>query len=145
MARAAVRAGVRRVTVVALESPAEIPATPEEIDEAEAEGIEIVYRRGPHRFVGNGRVAGLETIAVASVFDDQGRFAPTFIPDTEQIVPADTVILAVGQASDFGFLDVGAPGFERTPGEASPSTAPPCAPPTRGCGRRATWRSGHET
>jgi formate dehydrogenase beta subunit len=118
VARAAVRAGVRRVTVVALESPAEIPATPEEIDEAEAEGIEIVYRRGPHRFVGNGRVAGLETIAVASVFDDQGRFAPTFIPDTEQIVPADTVILAVGQASDLGFLDFAAPGFERTPGGA---------------------------
>ena len=118
VARAAIRAGVRRVTVVALESPAEIPATPEEIDEAEAEGIEIVYRRGPHRFVGTGRVAGLETIAVASVFDDQGRFAPTFIPDTQQIVPADTVILAVGQASDLGFLDFGAPGFERTPGGA---------------------------
>jgi NADPH-dependent glutamate synthase beta subunit-like oxidoreductase len=118
VARAAVRAGVRRVTVVALESPAEIPATPEEIDEAEAEGIEIVYRRGPQRFVGNGRVAGLETIAVASVFDDQGRFAPTFIPDTEQIVPTDTVILAVGQASDLGFLDFAAPGFERTPAGA---------------------------
>jgi NADPH-dependent glutamate synthase beta subunit-like oxidoreductase/ferredoxin len=115
VARAAVRAGVGSVTVIALESPAEIPAAPEEIDEAEGEGIEIVYRRGPHRFLGNGRVAGLETIAVASVFDDQGRFAPTFIPDTEQIVPADTVILAVGQTSDLGFLDVGAPDFEHTP------------------------------
>jgi ferredoxin/thioredoxin reductase len=115
VARAAVRAGVRSVTVIALESPAEIPAAPEEIDEAEAEGIEIVYRRGPHRFVGNGRVSGLETIAVASVFDDQGRFAPVFIPDTEQVVPADTVILAVGQTSDFGFLDVGAPDLGRTP------------------------------
>ncbi len=112
---AAVRAGVRSVTVIALESPAEIPASPEEIDEAEAEGIEIIYRRGPHRFVGNGRVTGLETIAVASVFDDQGRFAPVFIPDTEQIVLADSVILAVGQASDLGLLDVGAPDLERTP------------------------------
>ena len=53
VARAAVRAGVRDVTVIALESPDEIPADPEEIAEAEREGITIVYRRGPHRFVGD--------------------------------------------------------------------------------------------
>jgi NADPH-dependent glutamate synthase beta subunit-like oxidoreductase/ferredoxin len=104
VARAARRAGVRDVSIVALESPAEIPADPEEIDEAEREGIRIVYRRGPHRFVGNGRVSGLETIGVASVFDADGRFAPTFEPGTESIIEADTVILAVGQAADVGFL-----------------------------------------
>ena len=53
VARAAVRAGVRDVTVFALESPEEIPADPEEIAEAEREGIRIVYRRGPQRFVGD--------------------------------------------------------------------------------------------
>ena len=53
VARAARRAGVLDVTIVALESPDEIPADPEEIDEAEREGIRIVYRRGPHRFVGD--------------------------------------------------------------------------------------------
>jgi len=100
VARAAVRAGVRDVTVVALESPVEIPADPEEIEEAEREGIRIVYRRGPHRFVGTDRVTGLETIAVESVFDAQGRFAPTFLPGTEEVLPADTVILAVGQTAD---------------------------------------------
>ncbi len=47
VARAARRAGVLDVTIVALESPDEIPADPEEIDEAEREGIRIVYRRGP--------------------------------------------------------------------------------------------------
>jgi len=100
VARAAVRAGVLDVTVIALESPEEIPADPEEIAEAESEGITIVYRRGPHRFVGERRVRGLETIGVASVFDAEGRFAPTFLPGTEEIVPADAVILAVGQAAD---------------------------------------------
>jgi NADPH-dependent glutamate synthase beta subunit-like oxidoreductase len=114
VARAARRAGVLDVTIVALESPDEIPADPEEIDEAEHEGIRIVYRRGPHRFVGNGQVMGLETIDVTSVFDAQGRFSPTFAPGTEAVMPADTVILAVGQASDVGFLgsDVS---VERTP------------------------------
>ena len=114
VARAAVRAGVLDVTVVALESPDEIPADPEEIAEAEREGIRIVYRRGPHRFVGEGRVTGLETIAVESVFDAQGRFAPTFLPETEQVLPADTVILAVGQSADLALIP-DALGVERTP------------------------------
>ena len=105
VARAAIRAGVLDVTVIALESPEEIPADPEEIAEAEAEGIEILYRKGPHRFVGaDGRVTGLETIDVRSVFDDEGRFNPTFVPDTFAVLPADTVILAVGQAADLQVL-----------------------------------------
>jgi formate dehydrogenase beta subunit len=108
VARAARRAGVLDVTVIALESPDEIPADPEEIAEAEAEGITIRYRSGPHRFVGDGRVTGLETIAVESVFDPDGRFAPRFLPGSEAVLPADTVILAVGQAPDLGLLD----GFE---------------------------------
>lgn len=106
VARAAIRAGVLDVTVIALESPEEIPADPEEIAEAEAEGITIVYRKGPHRFVGvDGRLTGLETIDVASVFDEHGKFNPTFVPDTEAVLPADTVILAVGQAADLGVLN----------------------------------------
>jgi formate dehydrogenase (NADP+) beta subunit len=105
VARAAVRAGVLHVTVIALESPEEIPADPEEIAEAEAEGITILYRKGPHRFVGEGgRVTGLETIDVESVFDDDRRFNPTFLPGTESVLPADTVILAVGQTADLEVL-----------------------------------------
>ena len=113
VARSVLRAGVADVTVIALESPEEMPASPEEIAEAEGEGIRILYRRGPHRIVGGTHVEGLETIAVASVFDAQHRFAPTFIPDTEEVLPADTVILAVGQAAEVGFLSESA-GVERT-------------------------------
>ena len=105
VARAARRAGVLDVTIVALESAEEIPADPEEIDEAEREGIRIVYRRGPHRFVGDTKVTGLETIAVSSVFDAEGRFSPTFEPGTEAVIAADTIILAVGQGADVSFLD----------------------------------------
>jgi len=106
VARAAVRAGVLHVTIIALESPDEIPADPEEIAEAEAEGITILYRTGPHAFIGSGgRVTGLETIDVKSVFDDDHRFNPTFIAGTEGVIPADTIILAVGQSADLGLLE----------------------------------------
>lgn len=105
VARAAVRAGVLDVTVIALEAPEEIPADAEEIAEAEAEGITILYRKGPHRFVGeNGKLTGLETIDVHSVFDDEHRFNPVFRAGTEAVLPADTVILAVGQAADLSVL-----------------------------------------
>jgi ferredoxin len=113
VARVAIRAGVSDVTVIALESPAEIPADPEEIAEAEAEGIRIVYRRGPNRFVGDDRVSGLETIEVESVFTPDGRFAPVFRPGTEQLIPADTIILAVGQSADLSLL--GGVALERSP------------------------------
>src|SRR6202035_1234835 len=89
----------------ALESPEEIPADPEEIADAEAEGITILYRKGPHRFVGEGgHITGLETIDVKSVFDDDHRFNPVFVPGTEAVLPADTVILAVGQTADLDVL-----------------------------------------
>ncbi len=113
VARAARRAGVLDVTIVALESAEEIPADPEEIEEAEREGIRIVYRRGPHRFVGDTHVTGLETVVVTSVFDADGRFSPTFEAGTESVIAADTVILAVGQGADVSFLDTG-PSLERT-------------------------------
>jgi len=103
-ARAALRAGVREVTVVALESFEEMPAAFEEIEEAEAEGVSIVYRTGPHRVVGEDCVTGLETVDVVSVFDADGRFAPVFAAGTESVIPADTIILAVGQAPDVSFV-----------------------------------------
>jgi ferredoxin len=49
-------------------------------------------------------VTGLETLDVASVFDETGRFNPTFVPDSEKIWGCDTVILAIGQAADLDFL-----------------------------------------
>jgi formate dehydrogenase beta subunit len=103
-ARAALREGVKDVTVVSLESFDEMPAALEEIEEAEAEGVKIRFRRGPHRVIGSSRVEGLETIQAASVFDESGRFAPVFVDGTEEILAADSVILAVGQAPDISFL-----------------------------------------
>lgn len=105
VARAAARAGVSDVTVIALESPEEIPADAEEIAEATGEGISIRYRTGPHRFVGDaGHVTALETIDVASVFDADHRFNPTFLPGSEALLEADTIILAVGQTADLDVL-----------------------------------------
>jgi formate dehydrogenase (NADP+) beta subunit len=105
VARVAKRLGARRVRVVALENRQEMPAHEFEIEEAEVEGIEILTRRGPHAILGNGRVTGLQTLDVASVFDPDGRFNPRFIDGTEKIIDCDSVILAIGQAPDLSWLE----------------------------------------
>ncbi|HEX5631272.1 MAG TPA: FAD-dependent oxidoreductase [Acidimicrobiia bacterium] len=111
VARSAVRAGAKQVTVVALESPEEMPAAGFEIEEAMREGIRFVHRRGPQRIeVSDGRVTGLTTVKVLSVFDSAGRFAPTFEVGVEETLAADTVIIAIGQA-----IDIEALGGDRGP------------------------------
>lgn len=104
-ARTALRLGAEEVHLVCLESRQQMPAHEWEVEEAEEEGIIIHTSKGPKRVVGKeGRVAGLETLDVASVFDAEGRFNPSFTPNTEKIMEADSIILAIGQASDLSFI-----------------------------------------
>jgi formate dehydrogenase beta subunit len=105
VARSAAREGATDVTVFSLESEEELPASPFEVEEAAAEKITFIHRRGPARILTeDGRVTGLETVGVLSVFDEVGRFAPKFDPDDVKSFEADTVILAIGQAIDIDAL-----------------------------------------
>src|SRR3972149_1967369 len=105
VARSAVRFGAKEVHMVCLEDWHEMPATKEEIAEALEERIEIHTRKGPSKILGkDGKVSGFETIDCISVFDEQGRFNPEFSPGTEQIMEADTVIMAIGQSSDLSWI-----------------------------------------
>lgn len=99
------RSGAKQVHVICLESREEMPAYDIEIFEGLEEGITLTTRKGPNRIIGEGgKVIGFETRDVASVFDEEGRFNPKFIPNSEKIMDVDTVILAIGQQADFVFL-----------------------------------------
>ena len=114
VARTAMRQGARRVRCVMLESRDEMPASEFEVEEAEIEGIEFLHRLGPDAIVGSDRVEGLQTLDVASVFDENGRFNPALIAGTERTLPCDSVILAVGQTSDLSWIDT-TDGIETSP------------------------------
>jgi NADPH-dependent glutamate synthase beta subunit-like oxidoreductase len=104
-ARTALRLGARHVQLVSLESRAQMPAHPDEVRESEEEGITLSSGLGPKAIVGKkGRVSGLLTLQVASLFDANGRFSPSFVPGTEREFDADTIILAVGQQPDTSCL-----------------------------------------
>lgn len=114
VSRQALRMGAREVHLVCLESREEMPASEEEIEEGMMEGIKIHPSLGPKQFVGkDGKLTGLEVIRCTSVFDEQRRFNPKFAAGTETVIPCDTVILAIGQASDLSFLKP-ADGIEAT-------------------------------
>jgi len=103
-ARTALRLGARHVQLVSLETRPQMPAHPDEVREAEEEGITLLPGLGPKAIVGrDGHVVGLETLDVASLFDANGRFSPTFKPGSERL-DADTIILAVGQQPDTACL-----------------------------------------
>jgi formate dehydrogenase beta subunit len=110
--RTAVRLGPKEVHVACLESWEQMPADPMEIEDAVDEGIIFHPANGPKRAVSkNGKVSGLECIKVQSLFDDQKRFSPKFVENSEWILEADTIIASIGQASDVSFLPQG-PGFK---------------------------------
>jgi NADPH-dependent glutamate synthase beta subunit-like oxidoreductase/NAD-dependent dihydropyrimidine dehydrogenase PreA subunit len=119
-ARAAVRGGASEVTIVSLESFAEMPVLRtaqghEEFEEAKKEGIRFEPRRGPKQFLGAGRLEGIELRRVTRVFDEAGRFSPAYDDGDVVTIPADGCVLAVGQRADLSFLRP-ADGVELTPG-----------------------------
>jgi formate dehydrogenase (NADP+) beta subunit len=103
--RMALRAGAQEVHMVCLESREEMPADEVEIHEGVEEGVNLHASRGPLEIVGkDGVVTGLATRRVRSVFDATGRFNPTFDEEPGEVIPADTVILSIGQTIDAEFL-----------------------------------------
>ena len=86
-----------------LESRSEMPALPEEIEEAQSEGITINNSWGPKRIiVENGKVTGVEFKKCVSVFDENKRFSPKYDENQTQTVKADHVLVTVGQGIDWG-------------------------------------------
>ncbi len=125
VARTAIRVGAASVEMRCLESRAEMPALPEEVAEALAEGIAIENSWGPKRIlVEGGRVVGVEFKKCVSVFDADKRFSPKYDESATVTVPADHVLVSVGQAMEWGGLVAGGK-FELNPNKtvkADPTT-----------------------
>lgn len=105
VARTARRIGAVQVDLYCLESRAEMPALEDEIEETLAEAIVINNSWGPVRIITeNGRATGVEFKKCISVFDESGKFNPKFDENTRSIVKANNILIAVGQAIDWGNL-----------------------------------------
>jgi NADPH-dependent glutamate synthase beta subunit-like oxidoreductase len=134
--RMALRAGAKEVHMVCLESRDEMPADEIEIHEGVEEGVVLHTSRGPLEIIGeNGKVTGLATRKVKSVFDHNGRFSPTFYDEPGEVIPADTVMLSIGQSIDDAFVtDVPELALERGIIKIDPATKRTSVPDIFACG-----------
>jgi len=104
-ARSAFRMGAKRVQIVYRRTRQEMPAIPEEVDDAIDEGIEVEFLCSPLRIHGrNGRRYLVCQRMELGDPDASGRRRPVALPGSEFEIPCDRVILALGQAADLSLL-----------------------------------------
>ncbi|RKZ37862.1 MAG: oxidoreductase [Gammaproteobacteria bacterium] len=97
--------GEVNITVVALEARDSMLADESEVIEANEEGIQFLASRGPRCcVVKEGTLSGLETVHCLSIFDEEGRFHPSYDDSDVMFHEADMVVEAIGQAPQIEFL-----------------------------------------
>ena len=99
-ARTALRLGAKESIIVYRRSRAEMPARAEEIHHAEQEGVKFHLLTTPVAFHGeNGRVSALECLKnELGEPDASGRRRPVPVPDSNFQIPADVMVVAIGQS-----------------------------------------------
>lgn len=106
-ARTALRLGAKNVTIVYRRSIKEMPANPEEIEDAIDEGIKIDFLSNPKRILGkNNKVTGLECYRMRlGELDESGRRRPMPIEGSEFRIETDMVIPAISQVPELDTLN----------------------------------------
>ena len=104
-ARVSLRCGSDGVTMVCLEPRDKMPASPEEIAEAEEEGTKITCGYGPKEFLSeNGHVTAVVLKKCTGLYNAEGRFSPTYDENDTITLPCDNVVLSIGQCIEWGDL-----------------------------------------
>ena len=113
VARSVLRLGSKQVDLYYRRSRKEMPAIPEEVEEAIREGVKIHLLTAPVRMTGRGgKVIGMECIRMRlGEIDEKGRRKPIPIQGSNFKVEAETIISAIGQRVDQKPLK----GLERNP------------------------------
>lgn len=107
-ARTAGRCGADSVTMFCLEPRDNMPASLEEIAEAEEENISIQCGWGPKEVLTeNGKVSGIVFKRCTSVWDEEGRFAPVYDEADTLTVECEHIVFSIGQAIQWGDLLAG--------------------------------------
>lgn len=104
--RTSIRQGADSVSCVYRRDEANMPGSRREVANAKEEGVEFLFNRAPVEIVGDGKVEGVKVVETRlGAPDAKGRRKPEVVPGSEQIIPADRVVIA------FGFRPSPAPWF----------------------------------
>jgi glutamate synthase (NADPH) small chain len=104
--RTAIRQGAESVTCTYRRDEANMPGSRRDYRNSREEGVEFLFNAQPIEIVGADRVEGVKLVQTElGAPDARGRRIPQAVAGSEQIVPADAVIIA------FGFLPSPPPWF----------------------------------
>lgn len=99
--RTSVRQGASKVTCAYRRDEENMPGSRREVVNAREEGVEFLFNRQPVAIVGNGRVEGVKMVTTQlGEPDENGRRRPEPIAGSEEVVPADVVLVAFGFQPD---------------------------------------------
>lgn len=101
------RLGAERVTMVYRRGREEMPAYDHEVAFVRNEGVDIRLLTQPVEVLGEGgRVVGVRCVRMAlGEPDEGGRRRPEPVPGSDFVLPADQVILAIGQEKHLALLE----------------------------------------
>ena len=95
--RSAVRQGAASVACAYRRDEANMPGSRREVANAREEGVQFLFNRQPVAIVGEGRVEGVKVVTTQlGPPDASGRRVPVEVAGSEEIIPADSVIIAFG-------------------------------------------------
>ena len=104
--RSAIRQGAESVTCAYRRDEANMPGSKREVTNAKEEGVEFLWNRQPVEIVGDNKVEGVKGVTTQlGAPDARGRRTPQAVPGSEEVIPADRVLIA------FGFQPNPAPWF----------------------------------
>ena len=99
VARTAARLTGGKITMLCLESETEMPAAKDEVEDAKAEGIEVLNGWGPKEILTeNGKVTGIVFKKCTRVFNDEHRFAPEYDENDTITIKCENVLQSIGQS-----------------------------------------------
>ncbi|MHB1676432.1 MAG: FAD-dependent oxidoreductase [Sulfuriferula sp.] len=104
--RTGIRQGAASVICAYRRDQKNMPGSKREVINAQEEGVKFLWNRQPVAIVGEGKVEGVKMVTTTlGTPDDRGRRTPVVVAGSEEIIPADRVIVA------FGFRPSPAPWF----------------------------------
>lgn len=96
--RTSIRQGAKSVTCVYRRDEANMPGSRREVANAREEGVKFMFNRQPVEVVGDATgVSGVKFVTTQlGEPDANGRRSPEVVPGSEEVVPADRVLIAFG-------------------------------------------------
>lgn len=96
-ARTCIRLGSKDVTIIYRRTAKEMPAGKEEVEEAQHEGVKIIYETAPVEFLGKGKVEKVRCVKMKFA-DKKGSRESKLVPlgNSEFDIKTDAVIIAIG-------------------------------------------------